>query len=161
MMRVESINSTRAPACPAVEFITAGCQFSIGTASFTPRRLGDAPRGEPIVPADWSEKLKATVSLASEAACWDQNSSEIALRFVGNACFIQSLYPSAPGTALKRNVARAAAFEPRSIVTASSPNRRTSMRYGCLYIVGVAVGTLVGAAVSPGANGAPVPGARV
>jgi hypothetical protein len=108
------------------------------------------------VPAEWSEKLKVPVSLASEAACWFQNSSDIALRFVGSARFIQNLYETASGTGLKRNVARAAAFAPRSIVTDSSLNRRMSSFSGCLNTVGVAVGTLVGAAVSPGANGARV-----
>ena len=108
------------------------------------------------MPADWSEKLKVPVSLASKAACWFQNWSDIALRFAGNARFIQNLYETAPGTGLKRNVARAAAFAPRSIVTDSSLNRRMSSFSGCLNTVGVAVGTLVGAAVSPGANGARV-----
>jgi hypothetical protein len=95
------------------------------------------------------------VSLA-EAACSFQNSSDIALRFVGNARFIQNLYETAPRTALKRNVALAAAFEPGSIVTDPLPNRRTSMVHWCLNTVGVDVGALVGAAVSPGTNGARV-----
>ena len=105
--------------------------------------------------------MKLAVPLASEAACAFQNSSEIALRFAGDARFIQNLYPIARGTALKRNVAQAAAFEPRLIVTFSLPDRRMSMRYGCLNTVGVAVGMLVGAAFSPGANGARVSGSNV
>jgi hypothetical protein len=94
----------------------------------------------------------------------------MALRFIGGARFIQNLYETAPATALKRNVARAAAFIPRSIVSDSSPNRRTSMTCGYLNTVGVAVGTLVvgdmvglllGVAVSPGANGTLVKGSTV
>ena len=68
----------------------------------------------------------------------------------------------APGTARNGNLATAADFVPRSIVT--SPERLTSTRYGCFNTVGVAVGTLVGCAVSPGAKGAQVygsTGARV
>ena len=63
----------------------------------------------------------------------------------------------APGTARNWNLATAADFVPRSIVT--SPERLTSIRYGCFNTVGVAVGTLVGCAVSPGATGAQVYGA--
>ena len=63
----------------------------------------------------------------------------------------------APGTARNGKRATAADFVPRSIVT--SPERLTSMRYGCFNTVGFAVGTLVGCAVSPGATGAQVYGA--
>ena len=55
----------------------------------------------------------------------------------------------APGTARNGNLATAADFVPRSIVT--SPERLTSTRYGCFNTVGVAV--------SPGANGAQLYGA--
>ncbi len=63
----------------------------------------------------------------------------------------------APETARNWNLATAADFVPRSIVT--SPERLTSTRYGCFNTVGVAVETLVGCAVLPGANGAQVYGA--
>jgi hypothetical protein len=137
-----------------VEFATTGCQLLTGTASAA-RRVMRVPTGG--VPDWFDEELEATVSLApSKAACSLQNSSEMALRFVGSARFIKNLYETAPTTARKRNFAKAAAFEPLSIVTASSPNRRTSITYGCLNNVGVAVGMLVGTPVSPGANGARV-----
>ena len=55
----------------------------------------------------------------------------------------------APGTARNWNLATAADFVPRWIVT--SPERLTSIRYGCFNTVGVAV--------SPGANGAQLYGA--
>ena len=108
------------------------------------------------IPAGWVVKFEVAVSLVSEVPSSLQNSSDIALRFVGSARFIQNLYATAPSTGLKRNCARAAAFAPRSIVTEFVSNRRTSMTFGCLNTVGVAVGMPVGAAVSPGANGARV-----
>jgi hypothetical protein len=80
----------------------------------------------------------------------------MAVRFDANAVFIRKRYEMAPETARNWNLATAADFVPRSIVT--SPERWTSMRYGCFNTVGVAVGTpvlvgiLVGCAVSVGAN---------
>jgi hypothetical protein len=71
--------------------------------------------------------------------------------------FIKKRYEMAPETARNWNLATANDFVPRSIVT--SPERLTSTRYGCFNTVGVAVGTLVGCAVLPGASGAQVYGA--
>jgi hypothetical protein len=108
---------------------------------------------------DWSEEL--LFSLLLDCGSSLQYTSDMALSFVGGAIFIRNLYDFAPAKAGNRNVANAADLQPRLITTLLSPCLRTSMTYGCLNMVGVAVGMLDGDRVSPGANGAREEGSSV